>query len=45
VLGDSEVNYLNELGAAECKAMLAKAAIRELACFIVAGGNPVPPAG
>ena len=44
VLGDSEVNYLNGLGAAECKAMLAKAAIRELACFIVAGGNTVPPA-
>ena len=44
VLGDSEVNYLNGLGAAECRAMLEKASIRELACFIVAGGNPVPPA-
>jgi HPr kinase/phosphorylase len=44
VLGDSEVNYLNGLSTAECHALLQKASIRELACFIVAGGNPVPAA-
>ncbi|MBX3665538.1 MAG: HPr kinase/phosphorylase [Burkholderiales bacterium] len=44
VLGDSEVDYLGSLPATECRAMLEKAAIRELACFIVAGGNPVPAA-
>jgi len=44
VLGDSEVNYLNSLGADECRALLEKASIRELACFIVAGGKPVPAA-
>ncbi len=43
VLGDSEVDYLNGLDAAECRGMLERAAIRELACFIVAGAKTVPP--
>lgn len=44
VLGDSEVNYLNGLDAAECKKILARAAVRELACFIVAGAKSTPAA-
>lgn len=42
VLGDSEVDYLNGLGPAECRDMLQRVAIRELACFIVAGANSMP---
>lgn len=42
VLGDSEVNYLNGLGAAEARKMLERAATRELACFIVAGAKSIP---
>ncbi|MGE0557961.1 MAG: HPr(Ser) kinase/phosphatase [Burkholderiales bacterium] len=44
VLGDSEVDYLNGLDAAECRAMLQRVAVRELACFIVAGANSMPAA-
>lgn len=43
VLGESEVNYLDSLDPAECRATLLRAATRELACFIVAGANTVPP--
>ena len=42
VLGQSEVDYLNNLDAAECRDMLQRAATRELACFIVAGADAVP---
>jgi HPr kinase/phosphorylase len=42
VLGQSEVNYLNGLDAAECRRMLQRAATRELACFIVAGAHATP---
>lgn len=42
VLGESEVNYLNGLGPAECRKMLERAATRELACFIVAGARSMP---
>ncbi len=42
VLGQSEVDYLNNLDAAECRDMLQRAATRELACFIVAGAHAVP---
>lgn len=42
VLGDSEVDYLNSLDTAECRKVLERAAIRELACFIVAGAKSLP---
>ena len=42
VLGDSEVDYLNSLDPAECRKVLERAAIRELACFIVAGAKSLP---
>jgi HPr kinase/phosphorylase len=42
VLGDSEVDYLNGLTPAECRKVLERAAIRELACFIVAGAKSLP---
>ncbi len=42
VLGDSEVDYLNGLDAAECRKVLEHTAIRELACFIVAGAKRRP---
>jgi len=42
VLGDSEVNYLNGLDPAECRKVLERIAIRELACFIVAGAKSLP---
>jgi len=42
VLGASEVAYLNGLGAANCRSVLAQAATRELACFVVAGGERTP---
>jgi HPr kinase/phosphorylase len=42
VLGDSEVDYLNGLDPAECRKALERAAIRELACFIVAGAKSLP---
>lgn len=44
VLGDSEVDYLNGLDAAECRRVLERTAIRELACFIVAGAKSMPAA-
>lgn len=44
VLGESEVNYLNNLDPAECRSMLQRVSTRELACFIVAGDNATPPA-
>ena len=44
VLGDSEVNYLNGLAPTECRRVLEQTAIRELACFIVAGAKSVPAA-
>ena len=44
VLGQSEVNHLNGLDATECRALLKRTATRELACFIVAGANGIPPA-
>ena len=43
VLGASEVAYLNGLGAASCRSLLENAATRDLACFIVAGAEQVPP--
>lgn len=43
VLGTSEVGYLNGLDAASCRSALDKAATRDLACFIVAGAEQVPP--
>jgi|SRR5882672_1345935 len=42
VLGASEVAYLNGLDAASCRSVVAKAATRELACFIVAGVERAP---
>jgi len=39
VLGDSEIEYLNGLSASECRETLQRVAIRELACFIVAGAK------
>lgn len=42
VLGDSEVDYLNGLAPTECRKVLEQAAIRELACFIVAGAKSLP---
>jgi HPr kinase/phosphorylase len=42
VLGDSEVDYLNGLAPTECRKVLELAAIRELACFIVAGAKSLP---
>jgi HPr kinase/phosphorylase len=42
VLGDSEVDYLNTLAPAECRKVLERTAIRELACFIVAGAKSLP---
>jgi len=44
VLGDSEIHYLNSLNAAECRKVLERTAIRELACFIVAGAKTAPAA-
>jgi len=44
VLGQSEVNHLNGLDAAECRELLKRTSTRELACFIVAGANGIPPA-
>lgn len=44
VLGQSEVNHLNGLDPAECRALLNRTSTRELACFIVAGANDMPPA-
>jgi len=44
VLGSSEVGYLNELEPEACARLLRGAAIRELACFIVAGVDDVPEA-
>ena len=43
VLGASEVVYLNGLGAASCRSLLENAATRDLACFIVAGAELLPP--
>jgi HPr kinase/phosphorylase len=43
VLGASEVVYLNGLGAASCRSLLENAATRDLACFIVAGAEQLPP--
>ncbi len=43
VLGQSEVSYLETLDVAECRSMLQKVATRDLACFIVAGAQTVPP--
>ena len=42
VLGQSEIDYLNNLDATECRDMLQRAATRDLACFIVAGAHAVP---
>jgi len=44
VLGASEVAYLGGLDGAACRAQLARAITRDLACFIVAGEGPPPPA-
>ena len=43
VLGASEIVYLNGLGAASCRSLLENAATRDLACFIVAGAEQLPP--
>ena len=42
VLGTSETAYLNGLDAASCRSILTKVATKDLACFIVAGGEPPP---
>jgi len=42
VLGSSEVAYLEGLDAASCRSVLARAAAKDLACFIVAGADSVP---
>jgi len=42
VLGASEVRYLNGLEPGVCSRVLSEVAIRELACFIVAGVEEVP---
>jgi HPr kinase/phosphorylase len=42
VLGSSEIAYLGGLDPASCRSVLAKAATRDLACFIIAGAEPVP---
>jgi HPr kinase/phosphorylase len=44
VLGQSEVNHLNGLDATECRELLKRTSTRELACFIVAGADGIPPA-
>ena len=44
VLGQSEVSHLNGLDPVECRNLLQRTATRELACFIVAGANEIPPA-
>jgi HPr kinase/phosphorylase len=44
VLGQSEIAHLDTLDTAARRAMLREVATRELACFMVAGGNPVPDA-
>jgi len=42
VLGPSEVGYLDGLDASSCRSVLAKAATKDLACFIVAGAERPP---
>ena len=42
VLGASESAYLDGLDAASCRSVLAKAATKDLACFIVAGVERLP---
>jgi HPr kinase/phosphorylase len=42
VLGASEAAYLDGLDAASCRSVLAKAATKDLACFIVAGVERLP---
>lgn len=44
VLGQSEVNHLNNLDVTECRELLKRTTTRELACFIVAGADGIPPA-
>jgi HPr kinase/phosphorylase len=44
VLGTSEVAYVNGLDAAQCRSQLTRMTDQELACFIVAGGDPPPQA-
>jgi HPr kinase/phosphorylase len=44
VLGASEVAYVNGLDAAQCRSQLTRMTDQELACFIVAGGDPPPEA-
>ena len=44
VLGQSEVSHLNGLDPVECRNLLQRTSTRELACFIVAGANEIPPA-
>ena len=44
VLGVSEVAYLSGLDGASCRSVLASAATRDLACFIVAGVEGAPQA-
>jgi HPr kinase/phosphorylase len=43
VLGPSEAAYLDALDPDSCRSVLSKVATRELACFIVAGVDRVPP--
>jgi HPr kinase/phosphorylase len=42
VLGVSEVQHLDGLDSATCKAELLKVSTRDMACFVVAGGARVP---
>lgn len=43
VAGASEAAYLDALDAVSCRSVLGKVATRELACFIVAGVERIPP--
>ena len=42
VLGPTEIDYLNRLDAAACRATLTEVATRDLSCFVVAGSAAVP---
>jgi len=43
VLGPSEVGYLDGLEPTSCRSILAQACANDLACFIVAGADRIPP--
>ncbi len=43
VLGTSEVEYLERMDEEECRSTLTEIATRDLACFVIAGTDRVPP--